>query len=388
METRQLKRLIKEVLSCPARVKTEGSFKRVSLEFPSFSWSLSVIDTAEEEEVRAKLTGIKGALETAGRLGYKVRGGYESTLKVSKGELVENVPVSRAGFYLEVAERNFSLYRELGDLWEGSQPYAFASKSLFKVLTVASQLRDRLRVKLSNYGSSEVPKLTLEGEGWEISVRSDVALGFLPVLLEASKTLKGVSGELRFSNDAVLYLGGEPSTPWEEFRKRLFDFLRKWGAPAGVLRTSDAEVEVDFPLVLVNGQPETVDLSEKIQKEVQVMNKLTREQLREVLRWAENQRDKKGRSLLERARESLMSGSYLKYNTEVEVGEGVDYDCDCPAMNRGKHKDKPCKHVIAILILIHEKELRALSKKWDCWFKEFKDRQVEDVASSEVWSWF
>lgn len=108
------------------------------------------------------------------------------------------------------------------------------------------------------------------------------------------------------------------------------------------------------------------------------MVKLSTAQLKEILRWASRQKDKKGRSLLERARESLETGSYLKYNTTLErASDGaIEYDCTCPAINHGKHKDKPCKHVIAHIILAHEQELRK-SKKWDQWFSSYHDKQIE-----------
>ena len=115
------------------------------------------------------------------------------------------------------------------------------------------------------------------------------------------------------------------------------------------------------------------------------MVKMSFEQLKEVLEWASRQKDKKGRSLLEKARESIETGSYLKYNTTLETSDReflsdgtpiVYWDCDCLASNEGKHKDKPCKHVIAHIILAHEEELRK-SPKWDRWFSSYYNKQIE-----------
>ena len=120
------------------------------------------------------------------------------------------------------------------------------------------------------------------------------------------------------------------------------------------------------------------------------MVKLSTAQLKAVLGWASRQKDKKGRSLLERAREALMSGSYLKYNTELEASDReflsdgspvVYWDCNCPASNRGRHADKPCKHVIAHIILAHESELRK-SPRWEEWFSRYHDKQIEEALNA------
>lgn len=121
------------------------------------------------------------------------------------------------------------------------------------------------------------------------------------------------------------------------------------------------------------------------------MQRLRLKELKELLRWAKKQKDKKGRSLLERARESLTTGSYLKYNTTIEISQRefledgtpiLYWDCNCPASNHGKHKNKPCKHVIARIILTHEKELRKYSSKWDAWFSELADKQIEEALET------
>ena len=115
------------------------------------------------------------------------------------------------------------------------------------------------------------------------------------------------------------------------------------------------------------------------------MVKLSSQHLREVLRWASRQKDKKGRSLLERARESLETGSWLKYNTVLEpsdrefLSDGtpiIYWDCDCPDAQRRKDDNKMCKHALAKLILLHEKELRK-SPKWDEWFSHYEQAQIQ-----------
>jgi len=110
------------------------------------------------------------------------------------------------------------------------------------------------------------------------------------------------------------------------------------------------------------------------------MQKLSLEALKEVFKWASKQKDRKGRSLLERARESLLTKSYLKYTTDVEIKNGYLYwDCNCPDARKRKHSRACCKHAIAHLILIHEKELRKHSKKWDAWFREYHQSQTKDI---------
>ena len=116
------------------------------------------------------------------------------------------------------------------------------------------------------------------------------------------------------------------------------------------------------------------------------MVKVELPKLKELFRWASRQKDRKGRSLLERARESLLTGSYLKYNTTLELSETeyvnghpvIYWDCNC---SYAKHKEKPCKHVFARLIKLHEEELRKHSKKWDEWFRELENRVLQAFSS-------
>ena len=121
------------------------------------------------------------------------------------------------------------------------------------------------------------------------------------------------------------------------------------------------------------------------------MNKLTLSQLRKLLRWASRQRDKKGRSLLERAKDSLIKGTYRHYNVEVEISakeslaDGhpkVYFDCTCPAINKGRYKDKPCKHVVAKMVLVHENLLRQSSEEWDRWFEEYHQAEAERIEEA------
>lgn len=110
------------------------------------------------------------------------------------------------------------------------------------------------------------------------------------------------------------------------------------------------------------------------------MVKLTPQQLGEIFRWAQAKRNKKGLSLLERARESIKAGSYLKYNTTTELKDGLLlWDCNCPDAQRRKDSDAPCKHVIAWLILSNEDTLRTSSRAWDEWFREYHATIEDEV---------
>ena len=113
------------------------------------------------------------------------------------------------------------------------------------------------------------------------------------------------------------------------------------------------------------------------------MQKLSLTELKELFRWASKRKDSKGRSLLQRARESIITGSYHKYNTQIEIKDGKLYwDCDCPDARKRKHSRACCKHAIAHIILTHEKELRKHSKKWNAWFSELENKQIEEALET------
>ena len=97
--------------------------------------------------------------------------------------------------------------------------------------------------------------------------------------------------------------------------------------------------------------------------------------LSEFLEWAKEEKDKRGRSLLERARDSLLSGSFHRYNP-------TENSCTCPYFRR---TGKTCKHMVALVILRNRKALEKNSR-WREFFREY-DRQVEKVVE-EIFSNF
>jgi len=108
------------------------------------------------------------------------------------------------------------------------------------------------------------------------------------------------------------------------------------------------------------------------------MARLTLRGLTEVLRWASEEKDKKGRSLLERARESLRVNSYKNYRVSTDWG-GLGFSCTCQAFQRGG--GKPCKHVIAKLLLEHKDILVRASKEWAEWFKQYHALEKERLEA-------
>ena len=107
------------------------------------------------------------------------------------------------------------------------------------------------------------------------------------------------------------------------------------------------------------------------------MKKLSLERLKDLFTWCSMQKDKEGRSLLERARDSLSSATYLKYTTKVEITENeeIHFYCDCPYLLNNPKQQKPCKHVIVKIIVEHADLLMAHSQKWREWLTPWLEKQ-------------
>ncbi len=91
--------------------------------------------------------------------------------------------------------------------------------------------------------------------------------------------------------------------------------------------------------------------------------------LTEFLRWAVKQKDRKGVSLLQRARDTLLSGSHIKYNPTAG-------SCSCPYF---RNTGKTCKHMVAVVILRNRKVLER-NERWREFFREY-DRRIEEAFS-------
>lgn len=129
---------------------------------------------------------------------------------------------------------------------------------------------------------------------------------------------------------------------------------------------------------------------QKPQKEVKGMKKarLSKKQLAGLLKVLAEAKDKKGRSLLERARAYLLEHPKAdKYETSIDytLEEGklyVDWDCSCRDANRHNHDGLACKHVVALLILDH-REILESNPNWAKWFEEY-DKVLQRAEEEEL----
>jgi len=103
---------------------------------------------------------------------------------------------------------------------------------------------------------------------------------------------------------------------------------------------------------------------------------LSKEQLAFILRWAKAQHSKSG-DLLARARQALLEWDrvVVQYNPVIDIepvwyGVVIHHRCGCLAWR----KDKPCKHVLALLLLEHKEILCAHSPKWREFFASLPPR--------------
>ncbi|MEM2947131.1 MAG: SWIM zinc finger family protein [Candidatus Bathyarchaeia archaeon] len=106
--------------------------------------------------------------------------------------------------------------------------------------------------------------------------------------------------------------------------------------------------------------------------------RLSRKQLASLTKSLQTQKDKKGRSLLQRAREYLMEHPKAdKYTTTITytLEDGklfVDWDCSCKDADRHHNDGLACKHAVALLILEH-RDILETHKGWADWFKQYDE---------------
>lgn len=121
-----------------------------------------------------------------------------------------------------------------------------------------------------------------------------------------------------------------------------------------------------------------------------MQNRLSRKQLEGLFKTFAQVKDKKGRSLLQRAREYLLEHPKAdKYATAITytLEDGklfVDWDCTCK--DADKHREgTACKHTVALLLLDH-RDILETSSNWREWFKEYDQalRKAEETEEERI----
>jgi hypothetical protein len=102
------------------------------------------------------------------------------------------------------------------------------------------------------------------------------------------------------------------------------------------------------------------------------MVQLSKSQLASILSWAKSQQSKTAGDLLSRARACLSEWDRVvkEYNPQVRLvphwfGTVVSHSCRCPSWSEAS----PCKHVVALLLLMHRDILSQHSEAWAGFFK-------------------
>ncbi len=116
--------------------------------------------------------------------------------------------------------------------------------------------------------------------------------------------------------------------------------------------------------------------------------RLSMKQLTSLFKLLAESKDKKGKSLLQRARDYLLEHPKAdKYATSIDytVENGklfVDWDCTCKDADRHSHDGLACKHVVALLILEH-RDILERNPNWADWFKQY-DQALKKAVENEI----
>jgi len=116
--------------------------------------------------------------------------------------------------------------------------------------------------------------------------------------------------------------------------------------------------------------------------------RLSKRQLASLFKLLAESKDKKGRSLLERARAYLLEHPKAdKYATSIDytIEDGklfIEWDCTCKDADRHNHDGLACKHVVALLILEH-RDILERNPNWADWFKQY-DEVLKKAVENEI----
>lgn len=116
--------------------------------------------------------------------------------------------------------------------------------------------------------------------------------------------------------------------------------------------------------------------------------RLSRKQLASLTKLLAESKDKKGRSLLERARAYLLEHPKAdKYTTTITytLEDGklfIEWDCTCKDADRHHNDGLACKHAVALLILDH-RDILETNKGWADWLKQY-DEAFKKAVEKEV----
>lgn len=106
-------------------------------------------------------------------------------------------------------------------------------------------------------------------------------------------------------------------------------------------------------------------IEERERKRLETFDKRYK-QLLSFLKWCQTQKDSQGRTLLERARETLETGSYKKYVTRVNFDTRT-FKCTCPDHY---YRGRVCKHMVAKALIDNLDVVFEKSPEWKEFFQE------------------
>ncbi len=259
METRDIKKIIKEVLGRPSHVKSEGSFKKVSIDFGGFVWFFTLHEDTTEKTLKNILVRMKQAVEVATERGYRIYGGYEGDLRIFRDQStmeVEGIPSYQAQQMFELMEENMKLFKTLETYWIGSKPKRFADKKLYRLLRVAEEMIKMGYTVLIHGGGVGDPWLEVKSERWVVSVHDLEMLTLVyPLVRFASEASKiSISGRFYIGRDAGVHVPYKHGEMNPDDLYLAVALMKEYGITSAEIYHEEGDIRVEYPLIINNVQ--------------------------------------------------------------------------------------------------------------------------------------
>ncbi len=254
MDTRELKKAVKDVLGKPCRVRSNGSFKHVAVDFGDFSWYFDVYDGADADWVIGRLKDMKGAMEILMDKGYRIVGAYEDHVRILReGLYTEDIYAGSAKEDISIMEENVKLFSRLEDFWVGDAPSKFADKNLYALLKVADEFWEKgyaVQIRSSSVGRN----LYVVTTSFRVAVDSDLLYFAYPLVRFGGEILDSDGVDINGRFNLRLHAWIEVNGKCSKRLSNIVGLMKNYGIQDAEFVLGSDRFDVRLPFIYDNDQ--------------------------------------------------------------------------------------------------------------------------------------
>ena len=249
MDTRELKKAVRDILGAPCKVKSNGSVKYVSVNFEDFSWDFEVHNGDDDNYIVERLKTMKGSLQIIRDKGYKIIGGYGDYIRILReGLYTEDIYSDSVKEYIELMERNVELFNKIKHIWKGNAPDRFADKNLYTLLSVADEFLEKgYAVEIHDFSVGR--SLYVKTDSFKVTVDFDFLYMAYPLVRFGHEILGSsgieIKGTFIMSLRAQIKVNGKSTKQLMD----IADAMKYYGMRNAELYLNGRKFDIYFPFI-------------------------------------------------------------------------------------------------------------------------------------------